>query len=181
MDQALRREAAEAERVRQRQAARDEQERKRREEAERRAHESERRRERARTDAVIASAEERLISEIERLRPPERERLRILYVTATPEGGLRVDKEMRRVNNGVRAATERDLVEIHHLPAATASDLLDGMSGFKPHVVHFSGHADRGDYFSIRTATRTTTATTSAPRCSPAPIGSVDRAPVPSC
>lgn len=36
----------------------------------------------------------------------------------------------------------RDLVQIEHLYAATASDLLDGMRGFKPHVVHFSWPAN---------------------------------------
>lgn len=143
LDQALRRETAEAERARRRQAAREDHERKRQEEVERRAREAERRRERARTDAALSSTEQRLSSQIERLRPPQRERLRILYVTATPEGGLRLDKEMRRVYKGVQAATERDLVEIKPLPAATPSDFLGAMSGFKPHVVHFSGHADR--------------------------------------
>ena len=143
LDQAMQREGAEAERARKRQAGREDQERKRREEVERRAREAERRQERGLTDAMLSSTEHRLSSQIERLRPPHRERLRILYVTATPEGGLRLDKEMRRVYKGVQAATERDLVDIRPLPAATPSDFLDAMSGFKPHVVHFSGHADR--------------------------------------
>lgn len=43
----------------------------------------------------------------------------------------------------VRAATHRDLVQIEHKPAATALDLLDGLAAFRPHVVHFSGHAGR--------------------------------------
>lgn len=141
--QATQREAAEAERARKRQAAREDQERRRLADAERRAREAERRQDRARTDAMLSSTEQRLSSQIERLHPPQRERLRILYVTATPEGALRLDKEMRRVYKGVQAATQRDLVDIRPLPAATPSDFLDAMSGFKPHVVHFSGHADR--------------------------------------
>jgi len=68
--------------------------------------------------------------------------LRILYLTATPEGDLRVDHEIRRVKAAVRAATHRDLIEIEHLPAATAGDLLDGLTRFRPHVLHFSGHAN---------------------------------------
>ena len=48
------------------------------------------------------------------------ERLRILYVTAAADGDLRVDKEIRGVKKGVKAATLRDLVEIEPLLAATA-------------------------------------------------------------
>ncbi|MGI5170808.1 CHAT domain-containing protein [Spirillospora sp. CA-253888] len=74
---------------------------------------------------------------------PRAEPLRILYLTASSRGDLRVDEEIRRVKAGVRAATHRDLVRIEHLPAATATDLLDGLTRFVPHVVHFSGHAGR--------------------------------------
>ncbi|MFC9977489.1 CHAT domain-containing protein [Spirillospora sp. NPDC127200] len=74
---------------------------------------------------------------------PRAELLRILYLTASARGDLRVDEEIRRVKAGVRAATHRDLVQIEHLPAATATDLLDGLTRFTPHVVHFSGHAGR--------------------------------------
>lgn len=76
------------------------------------------------------------------LRPPDAEPLRILYLTAAPRGDLRLDEEMRRVKAGVQAATHRDLVQIEHKPAATSSDLLDGLTRFRPHVVHFSGHAN---------------------------------------
>ncbi len=37
---------------------------------------------------------------------------------------------MRRVKAGVQAATHRDLVQIEHKPAATSSDLLDGLTRF---------------------------------------------------
>lgn len=36
----------------------------------------------------------------------------------------------------------RDLVELDVRPAATSADLLDGVTKFRPHVVHFSGHGD---------------------------------------
>jgi CHAT domain len=132
---AINKEGADQERARKRQAEQDARARKRLDEATRRA-------ERARTESLISATESRLSSEIAQLRPPKVERLRILYVTAASEGDLRVDKEIRRVRKGVKAATLRELVEIEHLSAATPSDFLDGMSGFKPHVVHFSGHAN---------------------------------------
>jgi hypothetical protein len=68
--------------------------------------------------------------------------LRVLYLTANPDGGMRVDDEIRRVKTGVRAATHRDLVELRHLPAVTPGDLLDELARFAPHVVHFSGHTN---------------------------------------
>ena len=88
------------------------------------------------------AAEDKRAAAMSRLRPPQAEPLRILYLTAASRGDLRVDEEMRRVKAGVQAATHRDLVQIEHKPAATSSDLLDGLTRFKPHVVHFSGHAD---------------------------------------
>lgn len=97
-----------------------------------------------RTDALLGSAEQRLSERIDAaLRPPKKEELRILYATANSGGDLiRVDEEIRRVKAVVRSATHRDQVAVEHLPAATPGDLLDGLTSFRPHVVHFSGHAD---------------------------------------
>jgi CHAT domain len=142
LSSALEKQRREEARTRRRQAAEDASARKRLEDAERRARERERQAERARTDALVSATEDRLSHQIAQLRPPQIERLRILYVTAAPEADLRVDKEIRRVKRGVKSATHRDLVTIEHLSAATASDLLDGLSGLRPHVVHFAGHAN---------------------------------------
>lgn len=115
---------------------------------ERRRREDQRIAERARradqvaTASLIGGAEQRLIAQIKEIRPPRKEQLRILYATASPHGDLRVDEEIRRVKAAVRASTHRDQVVIDHLPAATAGDLLDGLTSFRPHVLHFSGHAD---------------------------------------
>ncbi|MGR6320352.1 CHAT domain-containing protein [Micromonospora soli] len=68
--------------------------------------------------------------------------LRILYLTSSPLGDLRVDKEVRNVKEAVRAATHRDMVAIEPMPAATGPDLLDGLTRFRPHVIHFSGHGN---------------------------------------
>jgi hypothetical protein len=141
MSTAMAKERADEERSRKRREAEDQRARKRLEDAERRARDRERQAERARTAALLSASESRLSQQISEIRAPKPERLRILYVTASPEGDLRVDKEIRRVKIGVQAATHRDLVTIETLPAATPSDLLEALGRFRPHVVHFSGHA----------------------------------------
>lgn len=129
---ALKRESTESERERKRQEQKDKQ-----------AREKERVADRTRVDSQLMASENRLTQQIAQIRTPKVEQLRILYLTAGAASGLRVDLEIKRVKAGVRAATHRDLVQIEHLSAATPGDLLDGLARFRPHVVHFSGHADQ--------------------------------------
>jgi hypothetical protein len=85
------------------------------------------------------------------VREPEPEKLRVLYLTASPTIGgavpLRVDAEVNNVLKVLRGARYRDLVDLQHRPAATVEDLLDGLNDHRPHVVHFSGHAGGGLLF----------------------------------
>ncbi|MFI5732596.1 CHAT domain-containing protein [Kribbella sp. NPDC051587] len=92
------------------------------------------------------------------IKEPQPEVLRVLYLTANPEAvettsirpdgtidtigtWLRVDQEVRQVKALLKASKYRDLVDLQHLPAATSTDLMDGLNEHRPHVVHFSGHA----------------------------------------
>lgn len=74
------------------------------------------------------------------VKPPEQEKLRVLYLTANPGMDLRTDAEVRQVQQALRGAKFRDLVAVEQRPAATFQDLLDGLNDVRPHVVHFSGH-----------------------------------------
>lgn len=93
------------------------------------------------------------------IQPPKPEPLRVLYLTANPEAvesqiehpdgsiesngvWLRVDLEVRQVKGMLRGTKYRDLVTLEHLPAATSLDLIQGLNDHRPHVVHFSGHAN---------------------------------------
>ena len=73
--------------------------------------------------------------------PPKPEVLRVLYMTANPETDLRTEVEVRDVQQAVKRALHRDLIDVQYRPAATPEDLLDGLNDVRPHVVHFSGHA----------------------------------------
>lgn len=65
----------------------------------------------------------------------------MLLLGASSEGDLRIGREQKRIRSAVESALHRDLIELDVRPAATASDLLDGITKFRPHVVHFSGHS----------------------------------------
>lgn len=91
------------------------------------------------------------------IKPPEPERLRVLYLTSNPEAveietiavdgtvtrestWLRTEAEVRGVQQMLRGSKYRDLVEVTLRPAAGPQDLLDAINDVRPHVIHFSGH-----------------------------------------
>lgn len=75
------------------------------------------------------------------IREPKEEKLRVLLLGASSNGGLRIGREQKRIRNAVQSALHRDLIELDVRPAATTDDLLDGITRFRPHVIHFSGHS----------------------------------------
>lgn len=97
--------------------------------------------ERVATESRFDRAEQAIVEALRLLRAPKPEKLRVLLLGASSEGDLRVGREQKRIRAAVESALHRDLVELDVRPAATASDLLDGITGFRPHVVHFSGHS----------------------------------------
>jgi hypothetical protein len=119
-------EAQAAERKRQR----EQQQADRRANAERRALESRV----TRTESAVSDA-------LRQLPAPKPEKLRVLILGASADGGLRVGREQKRIRAAVESALHRDLVVLDARPAATTGDLLDGVTKFRPHVVHFSGHS----------------------------------------
>ncbi|MFE0677011.1 hypothetical protein [Streptomyces sp. NPDC058867] len=89
----------------------------------------------------LAAAEGQVSIMLRELRAPKPEKLRVLMLGASSEGDLRVNREQARIRRAVEQALHRDLVALDVRPAATTDDLLDGLSQFRPHVVHFSGHS----------------------------------------
>lgn len=68
--------------------------------------------------------------------------LAILYLTADPDKthALRVDAEVRRVQEAIRGSQYRDNLRVEYRPAANVGTLLDGLNDIAPQIVHFSGH-----------------------------------------
>ena len=74
---------------------------------------------------------------VRQLRAPKPENLRVLILGASAEGDLRVGREQKRIRAAVESALHRDQIDLDVRPAATTADLLDGITQFRPHVVHF--------------------------------------------
>lgn len=98
--------------------------------------------ERALTRQRLDHAELAVGEALRAFRAPKPEKLRVLLLGASSEGDLRVGREQKRIRAAVESALHRDLIELDVRPAATAADLLDGITKFRPHVVHFSGHSN---------------------------------------
>ena len=75
-----------------------------------------------------------------------RKRLDVLYLTANPDkaNALRVDVEVRQVQEAVRSSKLRDNIAIHYSPAADLDSIISGLNDHRPSIVHFSGHGYSG-------------------------------------
>jgi hypothetical protein len=73
------------------------------------------------------------------------EKIDVLFIAPSPEDQtpLRLDHEVREIQEKVRMSEYRDAVEFHWRPATRISDLFQHLNEVRPHVVHFSGHGDQ--------------------------------------
>jgi len=76
----------------------------------------------------------------------KKKRLNVLYLTANPDAAhsLRVDAEVRQVQNAVRGSPYRDNISLEYRPAADLDSLIEGLNDHRPRIVHFSGHGYDG-------------------------------------
>jgi hypothetical protein len=72
--------------------------------------------------------------------------LNVLYSTANPDtkSPLRVDVEMRQVQEAVRGSLLRENIALHYRPAADLQSIMDALNDLAPGIVHFSGHGHSG-------------------------------------
>lgn len=64
---------------------------------------------------------------------------KILILTAIPHG-LRLDKEIREIEDAIRRSTKRDLYDIRTRTAVRCEDIRRAIREEKPQIVHISGH-----------------------------------------
>lgn len=70
------------------------------------------------------------------------ERITILVLTAEPDGQdpLRIDRELREIQQQVRSSDLRDSIVFEYRQAARFGDLIQHLNETAPDVIHFSGH-----------------------------------------
>lgn len=113
-------------------------------EAARRAADAARDRQMAELQAELAEAQATLESQPWQNAP---EKITVLFITAEPDGveHLRVDREIRQIQEQVRSSEMRDSIRFEYRHAVRVTDLLQHLNEVAPDVVHFSGHgADAG-------------------------------------
>lgn len=72
------------------------------------------------------------------------ENIKILFLGASPidEVRLRIDEELRDIENGLKMATLREKFDLKSQWAITTKNLQQSMLDESPTIVHFSGHGD---------------------------------------
>lgn len=76
----------------------------------------------------------------------KRKPLDVLYLTANPSKkyALRVEAEVRQVQEAVRGSKLRDNIALLYRPAADLDSIINGLNDHNPGIVHFSGHGYAG-------------------------------------
>jgi hypothetical protein len=76
----------------------------------------------------------------------KKKHLSVLYLTANPDRkrSLRVDAEVRHVQDAIRGSVYRDNISVEYRPAANLDSLIKGLNDHRPGIVHFSGHGYKG-------------------------------------
>lgn len=70
--------------------------------------------------------------------------IKILFIAVNPKdtNNLRIDEEVREIQQALRQAEYRDTFELHQIWAVRPADLQRSMLQYKPHIIHFSGHGN---------------------------------------
>jgi hypothetical protein len=75
----------------------------------------------------------------EKVSDPSNKQQKILILSAIPHG-LRVDKEIRQIEEAIKRAMKRDLFEICIKTAVRPQDIRRAIAEEEPQIVHFCGH-----------------------------------------
>jgi hypothetical protein len=77
--------------------------------------------------------------------PPPARKITVLFLAANPKDTdrLRLDEEVRTIDERLRLSQFRDRFVLQQQWAARVPDILDAMLRHTPDIVHFSGHGNR--------------------------------------
>jgi TIR domain/CHAT domain len=68
----------------------------------------------------------------------------ILVIASNPQGttSLRLDRELRVIDEVIQKSQFRDRFDVHQLWAARTIDLINALLRYQPRIVHFCGHGE---------------------------------------
>lgn len=75
------------------------------------------------------------------------EPIRVLFLGANPLGTsrIRIDEEIREIQQEIQLGTERDRIKIEIRSAIRPRDITRALVDIRPHFVHFAGHGGGGE------------------------------------
>lgn len=75
------------------------------------------------------------------------ENIKVLFLAANPlnQPALRLDEEVRSINDTIRKSKHRDSVKLESVWAIRPPDVLQALNEHEPQIVHFSGHGSDED------------------------------------
>jgi len=82
------------------------------------------------------------------------EQVNVLFLASNPvdAGQLRLDLEIRSIQEKIRASEYRKSINLHSRWAVRSSDILQAINEVKPHIIHFSGHGSSEHDIVLETA-----------------------------
>jgi len=66
---------------------------------------------------------------------------RVLILSSNPKHDLKLDHEIRSIIEAIDRSQHRNQIEIHQVHGVRPEDLQPLLVKFKPHIIHFCGHA----------------------------------------
>ncbi|MFD1707570.1 CHAT domain-containing protein [Siminovitchia sediminis] len=86
------------------------------------------------------------------------DKINVLFLASNPsdQDSLRLDQEIRLIQEKIRASDYRDSINLQSWWAVRSNDLLQAINEVKPHIIHFSGHGSPDHDIVLETTEGTT-------------------------
>ncbi|MFA9459160.1 hypothetical protein ACERJO_20765, partial [Halalkalibacter sp. AB-rgal2] len=86
------------------------------------------------------------------------EKINVLFLASNPndQSSLRLDQEIRLIQEKIRASEYRDSINLQSRWAVRSNDILQAINEVQPHIIHFSGHGSQDHDIVLETTEGTT-------------------------